>query len=217
MDENLSIYRKFIYKDDALDLIEILKEHQIDYVLNDNSSRLDSSFGNDDNTKQFELKIKKNDFEKVEKLEEGLVKIDVENVEEDYYLFEYSDEELIEIVLKKDEWNKFDFLLAQKILKEKGKEINPELLNVISKHRIEELSTQEPSPKWLIYIGYFFSLLGGFIGFFIGIYLMKYKKILPNGDKIYGHSLEDRKQGQNILICSIIGIVFWIIIRILIK
>ena len=66
MEENFVTYRKFIFKDDALDLIEILKENNIDYVLDDNSSRLDSSFGNDDNTKQFVLKIEKENFERVE-------------------------------------------------------------------------------------------------------------------------------------------------------
>lgn len=213
MEDELSTYRKFIYKDDALDLIEILKEHQIDYILNDNSSRLDSSFGNDDNTKQFELKIKKEDFGRVEKLEEELVQNDLDNVAEDYYLFEYSDEELIEIVMKKDEWNKFDYLLAQKILKERGKEINSELLNVIKKQRIEELSKQENVSKMWIYCGYFFAVIGGFLGVVIGYTIMTYKRNLSNGESVYLYKEEDRKQGKNILICSIIGIVFWLIVR----
>ena len=121
MSNELSIYRKFIYKDDALELVKILEENYIAYELAENSSKLDSSFGGDINTKQYELKIRKDDFIEVEKIEEELVKNDLENVEKSYHLFDYSDEELIEIVTKKDEWNKFDYLLAQKILKEKGK------------------------------------------------------------------------------------------------
>ncbi|WP_263601861.1 TASOR family protein [Chryseobacterium sp. PET-29] len=135
MSATLSTYRKFIYKDDALELIKILEVNHIDYELADNSSRLDSSFGADVNNQEFELKIQKENFNKVEELEEKLVENDVQNVERDYYLFEYSDEELIEIILKKEEWSKFDYLLAQKILKERGKEISPEVLTVISKQR----------------------------------------------------------------------------------
>ena len=217
MEENFVTYRKFIFKDDALDLIEILKENNIDYVLDDNSSRLDSSFGNDDNTKQFVLKIEKENFEKVEELEEKSISKSLDNVDKNYYLFESSDEDLIEIVLKKEEWSKFDYLLAQKILKERGKEINQDLIKAINKRRVEDLKTEEASPKWLIFIGYLFSILGGFIGIFIGLYLMNYKKTLPNGETIYGFGKEDRNSGKNVFICSIMGIIFWLIVRILLN
>ena len=217
MEENFVTYRKFIFKDDALDLIEILKENNIDYVLDDNSSRLDSSFGNDDNTKQFVLKIEKENFEKVEELEEKSISKSLDNVDKSYYLFESSDEYLIEIVLKKEEWSKFDYLLAQKILKERGKEINQDLIKAINKRRVEDLKTEEASPKWLIFIGYLFSILGGFIGIFIGLYLMNYKKTLPNGETIYGFGKEDRNSGKNVFICSIMGIIFWLIVRILLN
>lgn len=217
MEENFVTYRKFIFKDDALDLIEILKENNIDYVLDDNSSRLDSSFGNDDNTKQFVLKIEKENFEKVEELEEKSISKSLDNVDKSYYLFESSDEYLIEIVLKKEEWSKFDYLLAQKILKERGKEINQDLIKAINKRRVEDLKTEEASPKWLIFIGYLFSILGGFIGIFIGLYLMNYKKTLPNGETIYGFGKEDRNSGKNVFICSIMGIIFWFILRILLN
>ncbi|MEC5172758.1 MULTISPECIES: hypothetical protein [Chryseobacterium] len=210
MSNELSIYRKFIYKDDALELVKILEENYIGYELTDNSSKLDSSFGGDINTKQYELKIRKDDFIEVEKIEEELVKNDLENADETYHLFDYSDEELIEIVTKKDEWNKFDYLLAQKILKERGKEINPELLNVINKQRIESLAVQEQSPIWLIIIGYVSAFFAGFLGIIIGGYLMYYKKALPNGDRIYGFNRNDRSHGQNILIISAIAFFVWI-------
>ncbi|SDI28966.1 hypothetical protein SAMN05421846_10626 [Chryseobacterium taeanense] len=210
MSNELSVHRKFIYKDDALELARILEENYFVYELTDNSSKLDASFGGDINTKQYELKIRKDDFIEVEKIEEDLVKNDLENVEKSYHLFDYSDEELIEIVTKKDEWNKFDYLLAQKILKERGKEINPELLYVINKQRIESLSVQEESPVWLIIIGYVSAFFAGFLGIFIGGYLMYYKKALPNGDRIYGFNRNDRSHGQNILIISAIAFFVWI-------
>ncbi|MDF2933872.1 MAG: hypothetical protein K0R36_3203 [Chryseobacterium sp.] len=214
MIKGLSTYRKFIYEDDALELMEILKQNHITYELANNSSQLDSNFGGDINTKQFELKIHKEDFELAEKLEEKLVHDAIENVDEEYHLFDYSDEELIEIVMKKEEWNKFDYLLAQKILKERGKEINPELLKVINKQRIESLSTHEESPNWLIMVGYSSAILAGFLGILIGAYLVYYKKALPNGDRIYGFTKKDRSHGQNILIISGVAFFIWIGYRI---
>ncbi|MCW3169461.1 hypothetical protein OMO38_13110 [Chryseobacterium sp. 09-1422] len=210
MIKGLSTYRKFIYEDDALELMEILKQNHITYELVNNSSQLDSNFGGDINTKQFELKIHPEDFEQAEKLEEKLVQNAIETVDENYHLFDYSDEELIEIVMKKEEWNKFDYLLAQKILKERGKEISPELLKVINKKRIEDLSTQEESPSWLIVIGYASAFFAGFLGIFIGGYLMYYKKALPNGGSMYGFSRKDRSHGQNILIISGVAFFIWI-------
>ena len=214
MKDSFSTYRKFIYKEDALDLIDILEKNKIDYVLEDNSLRVDASFGKSDNNAEFLLKIDSQNFEKVEKLEEELINNSLNEVDKDYYLFEYSDEELMEIVLKKEEWSKFDYLLAQKILKERGKEINSDLVNVINKKRIEDLSHYEASPNWLIYFGYFFAIIGGLFGVFIGLYIMKMKKTLPNGQTMYIYKDEDRKRGESVLISSIIGIVFWLILRI---
>lgn len=213
MSEKLSTYRKFIYEDDALELVQNLKDNHVAYELTENSSKLDSSFGGDINTKQFELKIQKDDFQLVEKLEEELVKTEVEIVSQDYHLFDYSDEELIEIVVKKEEWSKFDYLLAQKILKERGKEVKPEVLKMIDQQRIKDLSIQEVSPTWLIIIGYVCAVLGGFLGIFIGAFLMNYKKALPNGDRIYSFNRKDRSHGQNILILSIIAFFVWMGIK----
>lgn len=209
----LSTYRKFIYKDDALELIKVLENHQIDYELEDNSSRLGTSFGGDINTNEFELKIHSGNFEKVESLEEELIKEDVETFEGDYYLFYATEQELTEIIMQKEAWSKFDYLLAQKILRERGKEVSPDVLNALRKQRIQDLSAQETSPSYLIYLGYFFGVLGGFLGIFIGYHLMKYKKVLPNGEKLYGFAPNDRRHGQNILILSVIGFIFWMAVK----
>lgn len=213
MSEELSTYRKFIYKDDALELINILEENRISYELINNSLRLDSSFGGDINKKQYELKVDSNKFDEIDKLEEKLVEPALERVQEDYYLFDYTDEELVEIILKKDEWNKFDYLLAQKILKDRGNEIKPQIINAINKQRINDLSVPEENQPWLIYLGYLFAILGGFIGIFIGVYLVYDKKTLPNGEKINGFKKQDRNHGRNILIISGIAFIFWFSVR----
>jgi len=216
MNENFVEYRAYRDKRDAQDLIDILDDHKIEYILEDNSLPLDINAvlgGGGDNMRLYVLKIDKKDFERVDAFEEECLKKEVENMDKDYYLYEYTDDELMEIILKKEEWNKFDYLAAQKILKERNKEINPELLTAINKLRVEDLSKPEESQKVMIYAGYFFAIIGGFIGFFIGLSLMYYKKTLPDGTVVYGFSEKDRKQGKNILVCSIICIVFWLFVR----
>ncbi len=46
---------------------------------------------------------------------------------------------------------------------------------------------------------------------------MNYKKTLPNGETIYGFGKEDRNSGKNVFICSIMGIIFWLVVRILLN
>jgi len=70
-------------------------------------------------------------------------KAEINEVEKDYYLLSFSDEELIDVIAKSDEWNKFDVELAQKILKEKGKEVTEQQITQIKQQRIEELSKPE--------------------------------------------------------------------------
>ena len=48
---------------------------------------------------------------------------EIEVIDDDYYLLSFSDDELIDVVSKSDEWNKFDVSLAKKLLKERGNEI----------------------------------------------------------------------------------------------
>ena len=130
-------------------------------------------------------------------------------------MLSFTDEELIDVIEKSDEWNRFDVQLAQKLLKERGNEITTEQINELKKQRIIELSKPEEGQNVYIIIGYVCALLGGLLGIFIGWHLLTYKKTLPNGNRIYAYSDNDRKQGNRILILSGIFIVIWIIYRIL--
>ncbi len=130
-----------------------------------------------------------------------------------YYLFDFTDEELIEVVAKPDEWNQLDYLLALKLLKERGKEVNPILADKLREHRIEELAKPEVSQKGMIYSGYALAVLGGIIGIGIGWTLSSQKKTLPNGNVVYVYSESDRKHGNRILWIATISFVLWIVLR----
>ncbi|MEI9912162.1 MAG: hypothetical protein WDO71_22415 [Bacteroidota bacterium] len=65
-----------------------------------------------------------------------------ENKEEpvgDYYLFSFSDDELMDVLRKPDEWNEFDLYWAKKILHIRGVEIKPEDLEKAKQERLDEL------------------------------------------------------------------------------
>ncbi|MBL4745664.1 MAG: hypothetical protein JKY08_04790 [Flavobacteriaceae bacterium] len=118
------------------------------------------------------------------------------------YLLQFTNEELYEILLKSDEWGDFDYSLAQKILIQRGKSIDHELLAALKKERIKDLSKPEENQKPWIIAGYIFAILGGFLGLIIGYSLMTSKKTLPDGQRINSYAEKDRKQGKYILIIS---------------
>ncbi|HNW88701.1 MAG TPA: hypothetical protein PKN48_03505 [Bacteroidales bacterium] len=213
--EQYLTFQKFTDKASALELADLLKQNYIDCKFEDTSGRVDLTFSNSEAIKEYRVKLRKENFEAANNLLLQLTAQQLENVSKEYYLYEFSDEELTEIIHKPDEWCKLDYLLAQKLLKDRGREITPELAETYKKQRIQELSEPERSQKGWIIAGYIFSFLGGLLGVFIGWHLRYHKKTLPNGDRVFAYSIPDRKNGYNIFIIGIISFVCWLIVRIL--
>ena len=199
----------------AMELGLVLKENNVEYIMEDTSSSFDPSFSNSELIKEFRIKLKKKDFEKADIILQQIFKADIDSIDKDYYLFNFTDEELLEIIIKRDEWGQFDFLLAQKLLRERGKEIKPEEMESLRIDRMDELAKPEESQKTWISLGYVFAFLGGAIGMFIGWHLSRYKKTLPNGERVYAYSPSDRNHGAKIFIIGIICFVVGMALRLL--
>ncbi len=212
--ETYLTFQKFPSKESAIPLESILKINKIEYLLEDHSSSLDSTLLGNASIKEFRIKIKNNDFERADKLLLDVALKELELVDKSHYLFSFSDDELFEIITRKDDWSQYDYLLAQKILKERGKEINPEIIKLLKRNRLDQLSKPEESQKAWIFAGYLFACLGGFLGVIIGWHLLTHKKTLPNGDRVYGHTQSDRSHGNNILVLGSITLILVILFRI---
>lgn len=215
MVEEFITFQKFNDQNSAIELGDFFKEKKLDYLLEDNSLSFDPTFANNGFGKEFCIMLKKSDFEKGnaflnEKAENEIVEID-----NDYYLLSFTDKELFELIAASDEWSPFDVSLAERLLKERGKEVTLEEIENIKKNRIVELSQPEGSQRTYIIIGYITAFLGGFLGIFIGWHLLTFKKTLPNGNRIYAYSDNDRKQGNRILIIGGIFLVIWLLYRFL--
>ena len=215
MKEEFLIFQKFNTESQAEDFGSLLNENRIEFLIENISINFDPILSNNEFGKEFCVKIKKDDFEKANDILREKAKTEINEVQDDYYLLSFSDEELIDVIEKSDEWNKFDVELAQKLLKERGNEITNEQINELKKQRIIELSKPEKGQSIYIIIGYICAILGGLLGIFIGWHLLTYKKTLPNGNRIYAYSENDRKQGNRILILGAVFIVFWILYGIL--
>ena len=214
MSEDFSIFRRFSKVALAIELRNSLESNGIETILDENSPPVDVTFGVGQNSNDnFEIRIKQSDFEKAELILEKEVENELNDIDPDYYLFDFTNEELYEVLLKSDEWNKFDYKLAQKLLKDRGKSIDSDLLDSIKKQRLEELAKPEGNQKPWIAAGYIFTLFGGFIGIVIGYFLWTSKKTLPNGQKVYSYSEKDRRQGKIIFYVATIVFISVIIFR----
>jgi hypothetical protein len=133
-----------------------------------------------------------------------------EDTDRGYYLFSFTDQELIELVRKPDEWGEFDVVLARRILHERGIEISDEVGSQVERERIEMLKQPEKADTGLVLLGYLGAVAGGFVGIIIGWLLMHSKKTIPNGDRVHVYGVKDRKHG--LWITAIATAVFFFVV-----
>jgi hypothetical protein len=207
-------YRRFSEQGGVDELTQILKDNQLEYQITEDRDSLDSLYGAKIFTRQFYVKLKQQDFAKADSLLLKQSERELETVDKEHYLFGFSDDELFEILCKLDEWSDFDYHLAKKILKDRGRDIGTETIDLLKKQRIKELAKPEQESRVWIYAAYILSLLGGWIGIAIGLILITAKKTLPNGQRVYTYTVGDRRHGTFIFIIGIImltlSIVIWI-------
>jgi hypothetical protein len=205
-------FRKFNNPEHASNLAEILKEHNIPFEVSEDKNNLGSVYGENPLSHYYYIKLREEDFTKADALL-GSISNDQLSAGQDHYLYSFTDQELFDILSKPDEWSAFDYQLSKKILKERGKDVTDEVLALLKKQRINELAKPEDSYKPWIYAGYIFALLGGLLGVFIGWHLTAYKKILPDGRRIYGYAESDRKHGRRILIIGSVMFMVYVVAR----
>lgn len=178
-------FKKLADHTQASVLVKLLRDNNIKCKLVEVASSWDASFGGGELTRVFEVKILQSDFNRANNILENQAEASISHVDKDHYLFEFTNEELFDILLKPDEWNEFDYKLATKILNDRGENVSEELINSIKNQRIKGLEKPEVSQKTWIYAGYLFSLLGGILGVFIGWHIWRATKVLPDGRKVF--------------------------------
>ncbi|MBF4985631.1 hypothetical protein FNJ87_15295 [Nonlabens mediterrranea] len=204
MQEEYSIFRRFPTLELAVEIKGLLENNNIDVILDDNVPPVDVTFSGSTIQHKIELRIAEENFNRAEEILEQHSNAVLDDIDKDYYLFSFNNEELYDVLLKSDEWSSLDYMLAQKVLKERGQSIDKELLTSLKKQRLEELAQPDKNQGPWIIAGYIFSFLGGFLGLIIGYFLWTSKKTLPNGQKVDSYSLSDRKHGKRIFYIGVI-------------
>jgi len=180
-------------------LAAFLTERDVPFVFEDNSSGLDSNFGGG-NTQEYVIKLRPADFGRVNTMMLEAEEQHLQNIDEDYYLLSFTDDELRDVVAHSDEWSPYDYLLAQKLLSDRGHELSHDDVRKLRQARIDELSKPAPLQHTAVVAGYIFALAGGLFGILIGWFLYANKKALPNGERVFTYQYRDRKHGLRMMV-----------------
>jgi len=205
-------YQIFSEADDATDLINFLKEHKIQYQIESYMPDVELYFGSDNSQKEFRVKILSSQFDYLSGLREEDVKKRLEEtgIDETYYLFDFTDDELLEILEKSDEWSPTDYVLAQKILTDRGSKFDLAKIKHLKEKRLEELKQPKKIHVGWLVLGLFFAIGGaftlflGFGGVLMGWFFTFSKRTLPNGEQSYSFDETTRKWGKAVFYLSIL-------------
>lgn len=216
----LRTFRKFNNKEAIEETARLFAQHQIPFTTSDNVNSFDPNFANSFNGahEEYYIQIPTDYFVRAE----AVLKADAQNhlnsISKDYYLFGFTDDELMEVLTKPLEWTQLDVLLAQKLLKERGKEVHTAQLQNFKEEYIQTtFQPEKVKPVWIIAayalatLGVF-TLIGFFVGMVMGHHFLTNITTLPDGKRYYTYYPQDRLHGRVVLMLgafTLIGIFLW--------
>jgi hypothetical protein len=204
MDEFIT-FQSFYTREEAKPIAELLEKHGIKTEVK-KAKVLDTIITGDDQDRKVYLNIRSIDFNLANKILEEEIELNLPSIGDDYYLYSFSDEDLVDIVYKPDEWSKQDFLLAKKILNQRGISFDDRDIFEMKHKRIIDLAKPERADAGWITLGYILSL-APVVGLLFGLAYLKARKILPDGTRVAVYDEVTKNHGRNIVIISIIMMV----------
>ena len=154
-------YQRFPDMESATELIALLEANQIPFEIDDSAKRFDlsaSTINPLDNP--LVIKINEVDFSQVNLLFASKVKQGDEPSNMEHYLYSFSDNDIVDVLVNREDWTKEDFDLAQQISKERGLKPTAELIKTLRSNRnaAKSQSTQTKrialgGASWFLWIG----------------------------------------------------------------
>ena len=216
----MRVFRRFQHKEEVVEIYQLLKRNNIPSTIKENGQVLDQTFGANQLNNNFELKIPLESFNLAETVIEKYYQTFLDDLEPDYPVLNFSNQELYQIISTKDQWSDLDYLLAKKLLKQRGEPLDNKTLEDYNTQRITHLSKKEKSQNLWLIVGVIAALTtpltfyGGFIGSIIGYGIWKLKKNLPNGTNVFYYNNNDRTKGKWLLMLSTITLLVYVIYNI---
>lgn len=197
-------FQTFVSAEAAQPLLAALERAGIATVtaFDNGQMAFDPSFANNQLTSKFTVKLRLADFEHGSQVLADLDKDAISQANPNHYLFSASDEELLDLLVKPDEWSSFDVALASQLLRQRGRDISPDTLKLLRQRRVKELTQPDRDANVWVGSGYASAMLGGLLGLFVGYHLYTHRNQLPDGRRVYAYSARDRTHGRRIMLLS---------------
>lgn len=121
-------------------IAEKLEAQKIECVVEKVRPLLEPGFFRNTVEQTIHLKVRATDLNDAHKALEEYYRHQLQDVDPGYYLFSFTDVELLEIVAKPDEWGHFDYVLARALLADRGLEIPDETVDQMKQQRLRQLA-----------------------------------------------------------------------------
>ena len=130
-------YKSFESVEIAQLLTELLDESKTSYELRNSEGKIED-FDPSRRYDVIEVWIDKGQFDSIDDLIEEKANSELDTVADDYFIFEFSNDELRDVLINAHEWSPLDLALANKLLKERGEPFDKEELEKIREEKIAE-------------------------------------------------------------------------------
>ena len=123
-------------------IAEKLEAQQIECVVEKVKPLLEPGFFRNPVEQTIYLKVRADDLNEAHKALEEHYRRHLQDVDPDYYLFSFTDVELLDIIAKPDEWGHFDYVLARALLADRGLDIPDETVEQMKQQRQRQLAKE---------------------------------------------------------------------------
>lgn len=192
---NFLTYSKFHSHQEAQELINLLDKSGIEYYVDHERDVLDKIYTGESFDPMISIKIREDRFEELNAILLTEAESELTDIDPDYYLFSFTNQELLDVVNNRNEWNYFDQALAKKLLSERRIDI-PIRTEKSSDAKI--YSQIHLTDTWLI-VEYLLSIVFSFAGIVIGLATIFAYKTLRSGEKVKIYDEPTRLHGRIML------------------
>lgn len=198
-------YSEFHSIQEAQQLIALIRKYQIPFELVQEKGLLDKIYTGEYLDPMVTVKIPEERFEELNALLLSEAKTQLNNIDPDYYLFKFTDQELIDVINNRNEWNYFDQALARKILTDKGIDISKDIKDVAE---MDHYSPMHLNTVWII-SQYILAVCLSVAGIIIGLATVFAYKTNKSGQKKNIYDDSTRLHGKIILGLGVIRTIYY--------
>ncbi|MCB0661259.1 MAG: hypothetical protein KDC24_00860 [Saprospiraceae bacterium] len=220
LENDFEYYRDFFFEEQAADLLVVFDKVNIPYQFNEVKYVVDPVIVGQSLTPKFVLKIRSADFARANRIWEEVVR-QHPAIPEDHYLYDFSTQELLNVVQDPQSWSLEDVVNAKMILEREGIPLDEEFLQAQQLERLEKLKAgKSPGQNW-IKIYFAMAIFGPFIHIILtlaalgmGLFYWKDKTISERGEKFFTFNRKGRTLGKWLFFASWLALISFVVFKI---